>query len=153
MARYALEVFKLEKGGDGTSKKPYTDLIPNPVPLIITEFLETTEEGGHSFTYEPDQPGVYSWILEINDRANNSAYVRRFVIYDPISKVTSDKSNPFYATSGNSIANYEWQNSNPKTFSFSWKNHFLNKIHEDGNFLARIRLFPDSLSDGGDRNG
>ncbi|XP_065929746.1 uncharacterized protein [Magallana gigas] len=153
VARYALEVFKLEKGGDGTSKKPYTDLIPNPVPLIITEFLETTEEGGHSFTYEPDQPGVYSWILEINDRANNSAYVRRFVIYDPISKVTSDKSNPFYATSGNSIANYEWQNSNPKTFSFSWKNHFLNKIHEDGNFLARIRLFPDSLSDGGDRNG
>nr|XP_034310672.1 uncharacterized protein LOC105333550 [Crassostrea gigas] len=65
----------------------------------------------------------------------------------------SDKSNPFYATSGNSIANYEWQNSNPKTFSFSWKNHFLNKIHEDGNFLARIRLFPESLSDGGDRNG
>ena len=153
MARYALEVFKLEKGGDGTLKEPYTDLIPNPVPLIITEFLETTEEGGHSFTYEPDQPGVYSWILEINDRANNSAYVRRFVIYDPNSKVTSDKSNPFYATSGNSIANYEWQNSNPKTFSFSWKNHFLNKIHEDGNFLARIRLFPDSLSDGGDRNG
>uniref|UniRef100_A0A8W8MD80 Receptor protein-tyrosine kinase n=1 Tax=Magallana gigas TaxID=29159 RepID=A0A8W8MD80_MAGGI len=153
VARYALEVFELEKGGDGTLKEPYTDLVPNPVPITIREFNETTEAGSHSFTYRPNKPGVYSCILEINDRANNSAYVRRFVIYDPISSLTSDESNPFYATSGNSIANYEWQNTNPDTFSFSWKNHFLNKIHEDGNFLARIRLFPPSLDDGGDRNG
>ncbi|XP_052682288.1 uncharacterized protein LOC128162907 [Crassostrea angulata] len=153
VARYALEVFKLVKGDNGTLKEPYTDLVPNPVPITIREFNETTEAGTHSFTFRPNVPGVYSWILEINDRANNSAYVRRFVIYDSISSVTSDESHPFYATSGNSIVNYEWQNSNPKTFSFSWKKHFLNKIHEDGNFLARIRLFPDSLSDGGDRNG
>nr|XP_034310664.1 uncharacterized protein LOC117684080 isoform X3 [Crassostrea gigas] len=154
VVRYALEVFKLVKGGDGTLKEPYTDLVPNPVPITITEFNETTEGGAHSFTYQPNEPGVYSWILEINDKANNSAYVRRFVIYDPISSVTSDNSHPFYATSGNSKANYEWQNINPNTFTFTWKNHFLNKIHEDGNFLARISLFPASLDDGSrKRNG
>lgn len=153
VARYALEVFKLVKGGDGTLKEPYTDLIPNPVPITIREFNETTEEGAHSFTYRPTEPGVYSWILEINDRANNSAYVRRFVIYDPTSSVTSDASQRFYATSGNPTANNEWQNENPQRVSFSWKSHFLNKLHEDGDFLARIRLFPNSLSDGGDREG
>lgn len=153
VARYALEVFKLVKGGDGTLKEPYTDLIPNPVPVTIREFNETTEEGAHSFTYQPSEPGVYSWILEINDRANNSAYVRRFVIYDPTSSVSSDSSHPFYATSGNPTANNEWQNVNPQRVSFSWENHFLNELHEDGNFLARIRLFPNSLSDGGDREG
>lgn len=153
VARYALEVFELEKGGDGTLKEPYTDLVPNPVPITIREFNETTEGGTHSFTYQPNKPGVYSCILEINDRANNSAYVRRFVIYDPISKVTSDKSHPFYATSGNSQANYEWQNINPNNFTFTWENHFLNELHENGNFLARIRLFPASLDDGGDRTG
>lgn len=152
VARYALEVFKLVKGRDGTLKEPYTDLVPNPVPITIREFNETTEGGTHSFTYQPNNPGVYSCILEINDRANNSAYVRRFVIYDPISSVTSDESHPFYATSGNPAANYEWQNINPNTFTFTWKNHFLNKLHGDGNFLARISLFPDSLDDGGDRN-
>uniref|UniRef100_A0A8W8MBJ2 EGF-like domain-containing protein n=1 Tax=Magallana gigas TaxID=29159 RepID=A0A8W8MBJ2_MAGGI len=35
VARYALEVFKLVKGGDGTLKEPYTDLVPNPVPITI----------------------------------------------------------------------------------------------------------------------
>uniref|UniRef100_A0A8W8M842 EGF-like domain-containing protein n=1 Tax=Magallana gigas TaxID=29159 RepID=A0A8W8M842_MAGGI len=153
VARYALEVFELEKGGDGTLKEPYTDLVPNPVPITIREFNETTEGGTHSFTYQPNKPGVYSCILEINDRANSSAYVRRFVIYDPISKVTSDKSHPFYATSGNSQANYEWQNINPNNFTFTWENHFLNELHENGNFLAHIRLFPASLDDGGDRTG
>nr|XP_034310671.1 uncharacterized protein LOC117684082 [Crassostrea gigas] len=153
VARYALEVFKLVKGRDGILQEPYTDLVLNPVPITIREFNETTEGGTHSFTYQPDEPGVYSWILEINDKANNSAYVRRFNIYDPVSSVTSDESHPLYPTSGNPAANYEWQNINPKTFSFTWKNHFLNKLHEQGNFLARIRLFQSSFDDGGDQIG
>ncbi|XP_022305312.1 uncharacterized protein LOC111112206 isoform X3 [Crassostrea virginica] len=153
VARYALEVFKLVKAGDGTLKEPYTDLVPNPVPLTITEFNETSEGGAHSFTFQPQEPGVYSWILEVNDKANNSAYVRRFVIYDPSSTVTSDSTQPLYATSGNPESDFKWQSNNPQNVSFSWKDHFLNELHESGNFLARIRRFPASLSDGGDRDG
>ena len=148
VARYALEVFKLVKGENGTLKEPYTDLRPNPVPINITEFNETSEGAAHSFTFQPQEPGVYSWILEVNDRANNSRYLRRFVIYDPSSTVTSDSTHRFYATSGNAASDFKWQINNPQTVSFTWKNHFLNELHESGNFLARIRLFPASLYDG-----
>lgn len=72
---------------------PYSSLFPNPAPLYIREFNETTHEGAHFLTYQPKEPGVYALILEVSDSANNSAYVRRFVIYDPISTVTLDKFN------------------------------------------------------------
>ena len=153
VARYALEVYKLVKAGNGTLKEPYTDLVPNPVPLTITEFNETSEGAAHSFTFQPQEPGVYSWILEVNDKANNSAYVRRFVIYDPSSKVKSDSTHPLYATSGNAESDFKWQINNPMTVSFSWKDHFLNELHERGNFLARIKRFPVSLNDVGVRLG
>nr|XP_022304679.1 uncharacterized protein LOC111111817 [Crassostrea virginica] len=153
VARYALEVYKLVKAGNGTLKEPYTALVPNPVPLTITEFNETSEGAAHSFTFQPQEPGVYSWILEVNDKANNSAYVRRFVIYDPSSTVKSDSTHPLYATSGNAESDFKWQISNPVTVSFSWNDHFLNELHENGNFLARIQRFPVSLNDVGVRLG
>ncbi|XP_056008078.1 uncharacterized protein LOC125667473 isoform X3 [Ostrea edulis] len=153
VARYALEVFKLEPDGLGNLKEPYTDLVPNPVPLSITEFNETTEGGEHTFIFRPSQPGVYSWILEANDRANNSAYARRFVIYDPVSIVTSDPTHLMHATSGNPGVYYEWQIENPQTVNVTWKNYFANVQHENGKYLNRIKLFPPSLSDGGDRDG
>jgi hypothetical protein len=148
-----LEVFKLEPDGNGNLKEPYTDLIPNPVPLNITEFNETTEGGRHTFTFTPTVPGVYSWILEANDWANNSAYARRFVIYDPVSSVTSDPTHKLYVTSGNPLANYEWQNADPSSISITWKNHFVNTQHENGKYLNRVTHFTPCLSDGGDRDG
>ncbi|XP_062613910.1 uncharacterized protein LOC134275663, partial [Saccostrea cucullata] len=152
VARYALEVFKLEPDGLGDLKEPYTDTVDNPVPLNITEFNETSS-GVHTFSYRPDKPGVYSWILEVNDKANNSVYVRRIVIYDPVSTVTTDSSKRLYASSGNPIASFEWQNHNPLTAKITWKGHFLNSLHENGKFLNRVKHFPDSLDDGGYRNG
>lgn len=132
----------------------YSSLIPNPVPLYIRVFNETTEEGAHFLTYQPKEPGVYALILEVNDRANNSAYVRRFVIYDPISTVTLDKNFPVCATCNNrQKAESLWQTTNPRTISLLWKRHFLNKLHEDGNFLARVSLFPPFFIEGGDRYG
>lgn len=101
----------------------YSSLIPNPVPLYIRVFNETTEEGAHFLTYQPKEPGVYALILEVNDRANNSAYVRRFVIYDPISTVTLDKYFPVCATCNNR-QKAEWQTTNPRTISLLWKRHF-----------------------------
>ncbi|XP_022304673.1 uncharacterized protein LOC111111813 [Crassostrea virginica] len=147
VARYALQVFKLVKAGDGTLKEPYNDLNPNPVFVNITELNETSEGAAHSFTFQPQEPGVYSCILEVNDNANNSVYVRRFVIYDSSSTVTSDSSHPLYATSGNATSDFKWQINNPQRVSFSWENHFLNELHESGNFLARIRNVPASFYD------
>ncbi|XP_062608961.1 uncharacterized protein LOC134270731 [Saccostrea cucullata] len=152
VARYALEVFKLEPDGTGALKEPYTDTVDNPVPLNITEFNETTS-GVHTFSYRPDKPGVYSWILEVNDKANNSVYVRRIVIYDPVSTVTTDSSKRLYASSGNPNASFEWQTQNPLTAKITWKGHFLNSLHENEKFLNRVKHFPDSLYDGGSRNG
>lgn len=131
---------------------PYSSLFPNPAPLYIREFNETTHEGAHFLTYQPKEPGVYALILEVSDSANNSAYVRRFVIYDPISTVTLDIYSQVCATC-DIPQKAEWQTTNPRTISLSWKRHFLNKLHEDGSFLARVSLFPPVLIEGGDRYG
>lgn len=39
---------------------PYSSLFPNPAPLYIREFNETTQEGAYFLTYQPKEPGVYA---------------------------------------------------------------------------------------------
>ncbi|CAG2241605.1 unnamed protein product [Mytilus edulis] len=59
--------------------------------------------------YEPHGPGVYSVILEINDRANNSEYVRRIAIYDNTSQIDTSETNQLFVSSALSATDYKWQ--------------------------------------------
>jgi hypothetical protein len=101
--------------------------------------------------YKPNEPGIYSCILEINDRANNSEYVRRIVIYDNSSMVNTSETKALYVSTASSDANFMWQT----TFSedgltqvnVSWQGHFFNPIHEEGHFLANVLKYEARLSD------
>ncbi|KAK7497824.1 hypothetical protein BaRGS_00010958 [Batillaria attramentaria] len=75
-----------------------------------------------SVNYTPPEAGMYAVILEATDRANNSQYVRRLVLYDPTSRVTSDPDRRFYVSSA-----------------------CPNTLHEEEGLLGEVREFPVRL--------
>jgi hypothetical protein len=70
-------------------REPLITNSTNPEPLFTLKIMVDIEVFPE---YKLTEPGVYSCILEINDRANNSEYVRRIVIYDDTSEVTVNTS-------------------------------------------------------------
>ncbi|XP_062567450.1 uncharacterized protein LOC134229699 [Saccostrea cucullata] len=105
-------------------------------------------------TYSPQRPGAYAMILEASDRANNSEYVARYVVYDPSSSgIDIQKGdNDIKALSGSPNASYKWQilsapsQSNVRV-EFSWEGHFINRLHHEGGFLNRIEDYQPQLED------
>ncbi|KAK3109029.1 hypothetical protein FSP39_021473 [Pinctada imbricata] len=144
MYRYNWEIFRLEKTGNELREQGQKYLSP-----IHSFVMNHTGSRTYNYDYTPSQPGVYSMILEASDRANNSIYVRRFVIFDPTSEITTT-STPLKALSGNVNADYKWQTwtqGGTNDITFSWEGHFINKLHKDGGFLGSINDYPPQLND------
>ena len=104
-------------------------------------------------TFTPSEPGVYSVILEVGDKANNTVYARRFVLYDPVSQVSINSSFPMYADSAVPAAGYRWQTvfgdgtNGATNICVRWDNHFQNLLHEREKYLEEILPFQHDLSD------
>ncbi|KAK3108782.1 hypothetical protein FSP39_015630, partial [Pinctada imbricata] len=144
MYRYNWEIFQLEKKGNELREEGQKYLSP-----IHSFVMNHTGGRTYGYNYIPQESGVYSVILEASDRANNSVYVRRFVIFDPTSEITTT-STPLKALSGNANADYKWQTwtqGNTNNIIFSWEGHFINKLHKDGGFLGSINDYPPQLND------
>ncbi|CAC5368233.1 unnamed protein product [Mytilus coruscus] len=73
IGKYVIEIWKMEYSIDDTGlREPDITTNFNPVPDYIEEILP---ENPIKFpTYKPIDPGVYSVIIEVNDRANNSKH-------------------------------------------------------------------------------
>lgn len=147
--RYTFEVWKLQYN-ETTNKlhEPLITTTSNPVPLYIIQVLP----GNISYPeFTPSEPGMYSCILEINDHANNSEYIRRVVLYDPLSEIEVNQSNAIVVTSANPLTNYQWITNYTLLSNYDvylqWKNLFRNKQHEDEHYLAEIETFEPRLSD------
>ncbi|CAG2221734.1 unnamed protein product [Mytilus edulis] len=125
----------------------------NESPLQLEEDItkELPENPTKFPTYEPKDPGVYSVIIEVNDRANNSKYARRFVIYDKTSEISTSEIHRLYATSASNDTNFSWKTKFDKNIDLSWTSHFLNEVHEKGHFLTKILDYTPRLSDNIDR--
>ncbi|CAG2241825.1 unnamed protein product [Mytilus edulis] len=61
------------------------------------------------FTYTPPGPGIYSIILDVADKANNSRFARQFVLYDPVSNITTDETFKLYVSRAERETHYNWQ--------------------------------------------
>ncbi|VDH90342.1 Hypothetical predicted protein, partial [Mytilus galloprovincialis] len=146
IGKYVIEVWKMEYNIDYSGlREPDITTNVNPVPDYITVVLP---ENPIKFpTYEPKDPGVYSVIIEVNDRANNSKYARRFVIYDNTSEITISEIHRLYATSASNDSQFSWMTKFSQQVDVSWNNHFLNDVHEKGHFLAKILDYTPRLSD------
>ncbi|XP_060064515.1 uncharacterized protein LOC132544877 [Ylistrum balloti] len=142
MSRYALEIFKLTRQGDIL-------LEAEPLnPELITAFNDTSVND-YSFTYQPSGPGMFSCILEAADLANNSRYIRRFFLYDPVSTITV---NPgvMKVASATPESGYTWQGNQENgatDISVYWAGHFINQLQTDGGFLNAIQDYPPQLQD------
>lgn len=134
-------------------REPLITSSSNPVPDFITEVL-STDTSYPVFT--PSEKGVYSCILEINDKANNSEYVRRIAVFDGKPEITINASNSLYVSTASSNTHYIWQTEynleTPTTISVVWNGLFSNPSHVNGHFLTKILDYEPRLSDGIDRH-
>lgn len=87
------------------------------------------------------QPGMYSFILNVVDNANNSQYARTLVLFDNQSSITTDNSSPMIATSAAEETSYKWQNNLTNPISISWKSHFRNDYHERNKLLSPVTAY------------
>ncbi|XP_021343137.1 uncharacterized protein LOC110443312 [Mizuhopecten yessoensis] len=135
---YVLEVFKLSGGGIFLLEK-------DPLkPTFVYEFSPDARD--HTVT--PNEPGMYSAILGVKDRANNTRYVRELFLYDATSDVSKDSLHPVHVASASRESNYQWQVPNKKgktSIEVDWTGHFINKVHQEGGLLANVRDYPPQL--------
>eukprot|EP00105_Crassostrea_gigas_P036090 XP_019920238.1 PREDICTED: uncharacterized protein LOC105321794 [Crassostrea gigas] len=105
-------------------------------------------------SYTPQKPGVFAMILEASDSANNSDYVSRYVVvYDPSSTIeiqTGDAD--IKALYGSKNASFKWQvlsssSQSGLNLEFSWRGHFINRLHHEGGFLNTIESYSPQLQD------
>ncbi|XP_063408823.1 uncharacterized protein LOC134692303 [Mytilus trossulus] len=145
--RYVFEVWKMEYSYDHKGlREPLINSIFNPVPLFIQEVIASDM---FSFpTYEPNEPGVYSTILEVNDKANNSKYARQVAIYDRTSNISTSADHLIIVTTASKATNFAWQTSQFSKIDVSWSGHFTNEVHEKGHFLSKLLDYEPRLSDG-----
>ncbi|XP_033761790.1 uncharacterized protein LOC117343520 [Pecten maximus] len=153
VADYTLEVFKL-------SPNQFSKVLEEARPLDPVKLFRMNHTNfGLEYTkiYTPPEAGMYSLILEIRDLANNTVYVRRFALYDPVSDITVSSDHQLAVVSAEADTKYGWQSfygdsSDQGTIiNVSWKDYFVNKFHEDNFLLNPIDPYPPQLDDGGRR--
>ncbi|XP_061172823.1 uncharacterized protein LOC133182112 [Saccostrea echinata] len=131
IGKYTIQEFLLQ---------PNQNVNPNltePDPWSPTKTI-TFDKSERTFAYTPKQPGMYSYILNIVDRANNSEYARTLVLFDNTSSITKDDAFPMISTSAVEETNFQWQNNLKNDISISWKGHFRNVLHEDKKLLIPV---------------
>ncbi|KAK7471675.1 hypothetical protein BaRGS_00035688, partial [Batillaria attramentaria] len=120
MYRYSMEVFQMTRATNGELEiHPDRDLDP----LINRPVLH---DGNRLYAeqYTLPSPGMYSIILEVADRANNTKYVRRL-------------SNP--------DSGYAYQNKRKDPVVVTWDQHFKNVFQVENNLLGRVRAYGPEL--------
>lgn len=139
---YTWEVFKL-------TPTIYRDYLTEPEPMRPVKHIRLNSSM-MSYRYTPNEPGMYSFLLEVIDRANNSRYIRRLALYDPTSSVSINTSptTKLFVVSGASETMYKWQSNlqnehlEGMPVKVSWKGNFLNSLHEDQNLLIKVKPYP-----------
>ncbi|XP_062610978.1 uncharacterized protein LOC134272830, partial [Saccostrea cucullata] len=132
MREYKLQVYLL---------KPNTTYLTESNPWNpFQEISFNATKSSYTYPYTPKQPGMYSFILNVIDNANNTQYARTLVLYDPSSNITLSSS-PFIATSAEEETNFKWQNSLTNGITMSWKGHFENKFHDKNKLLNQVAQY------------
>lgn len=122
----------------------------DPIHSIKRNHVDFTEL---STTYTPPKAGVYAMVLEASDRANNSEYVARYVVFDPNSTIEIQTGDlDIKALSGSQNASFKWQILSSPSMSgvnitWSWEGHFINRLQHEGGFLNNIENYVPQLND------
>ena len=110
---------------------------------------------------------MYSILLQVSDKANNSKIARRLVLFDNDSSISLSKPafNPDMPLNVTDVkkgdggmhvitaipeTGYMWQTSNNRTYTrivLDWEKHFVNKIHDQGKLLNRVLKYPTQFAE------
>ncbi|XP_060067030.1 uncharacterized protein LOC132547281 [Ylistrum balloti] len=128
---YTIQVYPLQQDrtGDLTEVNP-----ANPI-YYLTSLSNSSDP-----SYLPPSPGMYSIILEVGDKANNTKYSRRMLLFDDESNVTTT-ANPIKIEGAVGDVNNSWINNLHDPVVVSWQGHFRNKKHEEYHFLNAVATF------------
>ena len=85
-------------------------------------------------------------VLGASDLANNTKYVRRLVLFDPVSRVTSDPDRDLFVSTASEAANYSYQSNISSDVVVTWEGHFRNAFVEDNGLLGERDTLPSSSS-------
>ncbi|VDI79548.1 Hypothetical predicted protein, partial [Mytilus galloprovincialis] len=145
--RYNWEIHHLKADALGSLKEV------SPMRPLYSDAILKTNFSPPIF-YTPPEPGMYSIILDVADKANNSRFARQFVLYDPVSNITTDETSELFVSSAEQETHYHWQSNVQNQTHYgpplhvSWKGHFRNKFHEDNKLLNAILPFDVVAMDG-----
>lgn len=145
--RYNWEIHHLKADALGSLKEV------SPMRPLYSQAILKTNFSPPIF-YTPPEPGMYSIILDVADKANNSRFARQFVLYDPLSNITTDETSELVVSSAEQETHYHWQSNVQNQTHYgpplhvSWKGHFRNKFHEDNKLLNAILPFNVVAMDG-----
>ncbi|XP_062589647.1 uncharacterized protein LOC134251279 [Saccostrea cucullata] len=137
---YFLEVHNLKKKTD-------SDALTEEAPMHPLSRKEghIPEKPFEEFT--PPDPGVYSFILQVTDKANNSEFARQIAIYDPNSTITTTEESNLYVSSAEKLSNYSWQ-SRCSTVEITWRDYFRNSYQVENHFFLPVENFPIQVEGG-----
>ncbi|XP_061191568.1 uncharacterized protein LOC133199715 [Saccostrea echinata] len=132
--KYFLEIHNLKK-------KAHFDTLSeeNPMNPFYREERNASSLPFPELT--PPGPGIYSSIVQVTDKANNSEFARQIAIYDPNSTITTTAESNFYVSSAEKLSNHSWQ-SRCSTVEIKWKDYFKNSYHVENHFLLSVAEFP-----------
>ena len=141
------KVFRLEPDVESATKD-LTEVNPRSPIYTHTDTI-TSGTSCHTTTYTPPEVGMYSVLVEIADKANNTNYARRLVLYDPSSSISINQTqdSQMYVKSAVSETGYKWQSNTQDTIGIghpiivNWENHFENHVHSQGNLLNKVQPF------------
>ena len=96
----------------------------------------------NTFSRTPSEPGMYSYILNVMDSANNTEFARSLVLYDPLSEVSiSDDASSIVVISCVEETKHTWQDNLILNVTVSWKGHFRNKFIENNKLLIPVSSY------------
>ncbi|XP_021363702.1 uncharacterized protein LOC110456947 isoform X2 [Mizuhopecten yessoensis] len=95
--------------------------------------------------YTPDTIGMYTILLEVADKANNTMYARRLLLYDNSSEISiNDNNMDIYGSVGIEhlwISTLQNESSLGHPIQIGWADHFVNKEHVRLKLLTRVSPF------------
>jgi hypothetical protein len=138
--KYSLEVHRLKK-------KLHSDTLTEEAPMdpFYREERNASDLPFPEFT--PPDSGVYSVILQVTDKANNSEFARQIAIYDPNSTISVISDTNLFVSTAEKLSNYSWQ-SECSTVQITWDDYFINNFHLQNHLLLPVEKFPIQLRGG-----
>ena len=103
--------------------------------------LKTKEMGPYESSTDialPNEPALYTVVLEVHDGAGNVGRARRFVLYDNSSTVALFGDKNLWSSSASSQTNYTWQTHHGPT-CFNWTGRYYNTYHLNFNLLRALK--------------